>query len=495
LKKKLFSSFINKFWSFSSNIIFVPIYISLLGLEEFAIISFGILLSALLSVLDAGLTATLSKMFSSNEVKGLSKYKIFKSLEACYFIIILLVFVVVISISNQIAFNWLKLENLNPETISLCIKIIGLEFGFRLISNFYIGGFIGLENQVKANIYQIIYNILRNGIVIIPILIDPNLIWFFSWQFFCTIFYSIFLRYKLYYFITKSKKYFYSKIQISKTVLNHIWKFTGGMALISFVSAINSQLDKVLLSKTLSIETFGYYSLAFTLSTIIVLFVSPVSITILPRLTFLFSSNKLVEAESLFLSTYLLVSICVFIFGSLVFLIPEELVFIWTGDDILAYEVSGFLNIVVIGSVFLALQILPFNIAIANGYTKLNNILGLSSLFISVPLYLLVPNIYGPKSFAFIYSAIQLTIGLIFIIIINKKYIKIPTLKFLTIYVISPFLISFFSAKFFINMFSLSNSRVQNIFTIIIISLLMFILNYLLLIKLRKVKLSILKSF
>ena len=53
----------------------------------------------------------------------------------------------------------------------------------------------------------------------------------------------------------------------------------------------------------------------------------------------------------------------------------NELIWVWTGSMELAKNASIFLPVLSISFAMLAVSTIPYNIAIANGYTKLNNIL------------------------------------------------------------------------------------------------------------------------
>ena len=59
--KNIIANFIGKFWSILSGFLFIPLYINYLGFESYSIISFGLVISGLMAIMDAGLTATLSR--------------------------------------------------------------------------------------------------------------------------------------------------------------------------------------------------------------------------------------------------------------------------------------------------------------------------------------------------------------------------------------------------------------------------------------------------
>lgn len=443
MKKNILANLIGRSWSVLSNFLFIPLYISILGIESYSIISFTIVLNGLLTLLDAGLTATLSREFSSSQNDSVERIKIFKTLESSYFILSFLAIVLLVLSSGFIAKHWLNLGDSDPENVTIFLKIIGFEVGFRLLANFYNGGFIGLDRQVKSNVYFTTYSILRNGLVLIPIYFYPSLYLFFLWQALSTILFVVLIRLDLGFILTKSFKIFYSKPVIEKQILSKVWKFAGGMMLISMVAGLNTQMDKLALSKLLPIEILGLYTLAFALSNILNVVSTPISVALLPKMTNLFTAGNKSEAIKIFNIGHILVSIIVFSLSAILIIYPQELLWIWTNDLTLSKKVMAYLPWITIGMAFLALQLLPFNVAISNGYTKFNNYIGLTSLFITMPGYWIMVEIYGGIGAAITFSIVQITSGIIFIYLINKRFLQIELKTIVLKYYLVPFLISF----------------------------------------------------
>jgi len=425
LKKNIIANFFGRFWSVLSNFIFVPLYINLLGLESYSLISFTLVLNGIMAMMDAGLTATLSREFASSNNSVYEKLRIYKTLETCYFIIAALVIVLLLFSSELIAFRWLNLEKITSDEVSFYLHIISIEIGFRLLSNFYSGGFIGLEKQIKSNMYQVAYGVVRNGFVLMPIFFYPSLRVFFIWQATTTILYVVFIRFDLSYTLTQSFSLFFKKPRIEKEVIYRIWKFAGGMMLISTVAGLNTQMDKLALSKLLPIEVLGIYTLAFALAKGLGILSSPVSVAILPRMTALFTAGNKLKAVEIFNKGYLLVSIVIFSFAASMIFFAKELIWVWTNDVHLAEKASVFVPWIAMGTAFLSLGNLPYNVAIANGYTKYNNILGISSLVITLPGYWLLTNIYGGIGAAITFSFVQVIVVIIFLHIVNKKFMQL----------------------------------------------------------------------
>ena len=72
MTKNIIANFIGKIFA-SLSIFFIPLYISCLGFESYSIISFTIIISSLLIILDSGLTSTLSREFSRKDISHWKK--------------------------------------------------------------------------------------------------------------------------------------------------------------------------------------------------------------------------------------------------------------------------------------------------------------------------------------------------------------------------------------------------------------------------------------
>ena len=420
--RNIVANFIGRFWSILSNFLFIPLYIHYLGFESYSVISFTLVVAGLMAILDGGLTATLSREFARKDTEPDEKVNIFKTLESIYLIVTVVVICMVFCFSEIFATKWLNNVTFGPDKLSLFFKIISFDIGFQLLLRFYMGGLLGLEKQVTANIFQMFWGIIRNGVVVVVILFIPRLDVFFLWQTISTLIFVLFFRLSLSKSLTGS---FFTSLNfgIDKFVINKIWKFAGGMMLISLVAALNTQMDKLAISKLLPIESLGYYSLAVSLATGLVVVVNPISTALLPRFTSLYTIGKKNAAVKLFEKSNIYIAILLFPLFIAMTIFPEELIWIWTGSSQIAEKTNYLLPLIAFAYTMLAFQILPYTIAIANGYTKLNNIMGIISLFVTLPGYWLIVRYKGDIGVAAVFALVQFFTTFIYMYIINKKYL------------------------------------------------------------------------
>lgn len=460
LKKNILANFIGRFWGFISAFLFTPIYIHYLGIEGYSIISFALVIVGVMSILDAGLSMTLTREFALKNNSQKDKTNTLATFEIFYFAISLLVIIIIFTFSNQIANNWLNLDLIDPLKVSYYLKLIGVGIAFQLLGNFYMGGLMGLEKQVKGNLYRVGWGIARNALVVIPLMYRPSLELFFIWQTTTTIIYTFLLRRSLLNELNARLSIIRS-FSIDEKILKRTWKFAGGIFLISLVASVNTQMDKISISKILPISVLGLYTLAISLSQVIVSLITPISTAIVPRFTSLFSENKRQEASLLYHKISTFISIIALSFGLNIIFFAKDLLWIWTGDLSLANSSYQFVPILTIGSIMLSFQILPYSIAMANGYTKLNNYLGIASLAITLPGYWLMTTYFGAIGAALTWGGVQTLITPFYNYLINKKFLPDITIKNqLFHYFFKPAIVAILITYLFSQFTYFSNSRI-----------------------------------
>lgn len=477
--KNIIANYFGRFWSILSNFLFIPLYINILGFQNYTVISFTLVVAGLMAILDSGLTATLSREFSRQDHSLEYKQKVFRSLESIY-IIVAIIIIIAIHFSSPYIIQY-GIKDVHVHNLDLYIKILSFDVGFQMLLKFYMGGLLGLEKQIKANFLQVLYGFLRNGVVVLFIYFYPNLEYFLIWRAVVSIIFAIVFRFAL----SKNLNgtYYIFHFRIEKKIIQKIWKFAGGMLLISLVAGINTQLDKIIITKLISLESLGYYTLAVSLGMSIVVLVNPIATAVLPRFTALFSTNNILGASELYKNLSITVSVLLFTVSSLVIVFSKDLVWVWTGKLNLAIKTELLLKIICFGYSMLALQVIPYNISIANGYTKINNYLGLMSILFTIPGYWIVAQKYGVIGISVVSASIQVIMTFIYLILINNNFLH---MKNFSLYIIKtiviPFVASIVMALGFSYLYSFFNihNRLMAFLFISCIGLAILVINFIL---------------
>ena len=285
LKRNIVANYLGQGWSGLIGIAFVPLYIRYLGIEAYGLIGIFALLQAWLTLLDMGMTPTLNRemaRFTAGKHTPQSIRDLLRSLEIICFGIAVLIGILIWAASGWLASDWLRTVKLSVEETAQAINIIGIVVALRFLEGIYRGAILGLQKQVFFNVVNSFFATLRAiGAVAVLVWISPTIKAYFLWQ-------GVVSLISVGVFAAVAHKYLPITIEPSKfsrQALIGIRRFAGGMMATTFLALLLTQIDKVLLSRILSLEAFGYYTLAATVAAAIMLLVSPIAQAFYPRFT------------------------------------------------------------------------------------------------------------------------------------------------------------------------------------------------------------------
>jgi O-antigen/teichoic acid export membrane protein len=405
-------------------IFFVPVYVKLIGIESYGLISFYSTLVGTLSLLDMGLSTAISRQVSIDRSANTSLKEIYDlvfSVEIIYWIIAVILGSLVILSSHYIALYWVNAQTLSVNDIRNAVLLMGIVFAFQFPVSIYNGVMIGFEMQISNAVIITLLSVIKAvGVIFVLMFVKATVEAYFIWQILVTVLFTAILRFYVWRaaFVNKIKAVF-SLIQVKK-----IWRFAFGMAGISAIAFFTSQLDKIVVSKMLSLEYFGYYSLAFLISTAINQTISPMQPVIFPKLTALIASNDQRSIIDLYHKTARWISIIVFPIGSVLFFFGHEILLFWSNNDQLTNQTAPILRVCVVGSVCSCLIWVPYLFMIAKGNTRFTVCQNLIALVIMLPLLYILTKAYGAIGASFVWLIVNLGYVLISIPLFHRFFLK-----------------------------------------------------------------------
>jgi O-antigen/teichoic acid export membrane protein len=195
------------------------------------------------------------------------------------------------------------------------------------------------------------------------------------------------------------------------------------MLAISAVASVNGQFDRLVLSGMLSVLDLGYYMLAVALAQGLLTLMSPVGTVMLPRFANLYSAGELDRAVDLFRNALRGGTIVIGAAAMTLCFHAEEVLFAWTGNPALVAQAAPVLPYIVIGTALLALQVLPFSVAIANGYTRINVVMAIAAVGLSLPAYVLAVDRYGMLGAAAVWMTLQAVATPIYFALVHRRFL------------------------------------------------------------------------
>ena len=395
LKKNIVANFAGSIWQTLMGLAFIPLYIKFLGIESYGLIGVFATLQGVFTILDMGLSATLTREIARLSVlpgKEREMHNLVRTLEIIYWCIALFIGTIVISITPFLAQHWFIAKTISTKSIEQALLIMGFVMVFRWPASFYSGGLIGLERQILLNLINMGMSTLGGvGVIVILWLISPTLQAFFLWQLSISVINICLLAILLKHRLPKTQH----RVYFDKKLLIGIWRYAAGVAGISFMGMLMTQLDKIILSKMLSLEMFAYYTLAGTVAISLYRIINPVSNGIFPRITHLVALDDKVGLAQFYHKSCQVMSVLIIPVTVIIAVFSKEILLIWTQNPVTAENTHLLVSVLICGTALNGLCNIPYITQLANGWTKLGLITNFISVILIVPLIIFMATHYG----------------------------------------------------------------------------------------------------
>lgn len=421
LKKNLIANYIGQVWTAFIGLAFVPLYIKFLGVEAYGLIGIFTLIQTGLAILDLGMTPTLARemaFFTGGSKSPKAIKNLFKTIELITISISIIIFFLMYSTSQWLASSWIESNNYTDKQIENIFNLMAIVAAIRFSESIYRSTIIGLQRQVLFNVENIILSTIRAvGSLAVISLISPKIELFFIWQAFISSIGLIVFK------VTTNNIMSFSnyKGKFSILELKNIKDYALGILGINILTFLITQMDKLILPKFISLEEVGFYSLASSLSVSLFLISGPITQAWFPKLNELKSANDIKLLKIQFHRASQMILIIAGSAAAVIIFFPELILELWTRDIILSKNVAPLLSILMIGSLLNLIVIIPYQLQLTYGWTKLSLFSNLIIFFIILPLYIIIIPKYNVVGAAFIWVFINASLVIISFHFMFKK--------------------------------------------------------------------------
>ena len=407
LKRNIIANYLGQGWTALMGLAFIPLYIKYLGIEAYGLIGLFALLQAWLGLLDMGMTPTLSRemaRFTGGSQSRESIRDLLRSIEIIAVGVAILIASGIALGSSWIATSWLKAENLSTDIIAQAFAIMGVVSALRFIEGIYRSAIVGLQRQVLFNAVNSAMATLRGvGAVGILALVSPTIEVFFIWQGTVSIATLAILAATTYHTLPKGER----SGRFSLPALRSIWRFAGGMLGITLLALLLTQVDKILLSKLLSLSEYGYYTLAATVAAALHMLIGPITQAWYPRLCELHARDEQAALAEAYHQSSQLVSVVAGSAAIVLIFFSETLLRLWTQNPELAVRTAPLLSLLALGNMLNGLMHMPYMTQLAHGMTSLTVRINIIAVGIIVPAIFWATSRHGAEGAAWVWVALN----------------------------------------------------------------------------------------
>ena len=430
--KNVISNFFGQLYVASLGFIFLPFYLKSLGPEAFSLIGIYSLLQAWLHLLDGGLTATLGRESAKYLGGGhthLSFRLLIRSIEYISIILSILMIIILAFGSNYVANNWLNPENLESNIIQKCLFIIALIIALRFIEGLYKSFLNGIQKQFLLNVINSINGTFRwVGAAILLKIGFNNPLSFFSWQLLSSLISTFTFGLASYKLLPKVPK---KSLRFSSKSLFLIKEFAFGMIFINVLALVIGQTDKIILSRVLTLKSFGFYTLAASIAGFSFFLSSPITNAFYPLLCKYKQENDLELLIKTFHKSAKTISIFLGSTSIYFILFCKPILDIWISDTFIVSQITLLVQLLIFGNFLNTLMWIPYHTQLAYGWTSLTIKINLILCCIIVPSTYYVSITYGSIGVPFIWIFVNSIYLLFSINIMFQKILKTKKLKWL----------------------------------------------------------------
>jgi O-antigen/teichoic acid export membrane protein len=421
LKKNVISNFMGQGWTALMNFIFIPVYVHYLGIESYGIIGFYATMFAFMTLFDFGLISTVVKEIAVLNTKSDAAARsrdVVRTFECLIFGLALLLALAVYFAAPWLGVEWFSAKKLSGEEITNAIYVMGVMGAIRFIELFYRGIVIALEQQVILNILESIFAPAKGiGAWIIFEFVSPSLQLFFIWQSLVSLLMIVALMVLVYLRLPRGGR----PPKIDMHIVLSTKLFAGGMFGTAVFGFLFGQVDKLILSKLLTLEDFGVYSLASTVAGAIFIFVNPVAQAIQPRLMTQFAMGDVTGFTRNFRLSSALLSALTGAFAAIMVTSGFQVMLIWTSSPALASQIAFLVALITLGNLFSAYVRILSLAQFATGWTSLSVYSGMAGFLTISPLLFVFTSKYGVIGAAWVWFLLNLIYFLIYYYLIFQR--------------------------------------------------------------------------
>ena len=407
------------------SVLVIPIYIKYMGIEAYGLVGFFVVLQSIFNFLDIGLTPTVSRESARYRAGNINIYGyryLIRTLERIFSFIGVFVLLVLLSLSEIIAVDWLNIDSLSILEVKTSVQLMITIVFMRWIGGLYKAIINGSEHIVWLSSFNsIIATIKFIGIIFVLKFIGATPVIFFSYQAslaFIELIVLIFYSYSIMPKVERSVHFSWSIAPIRPVI-----KYALSIALTSSIMIFVTQLDKVILSSILSLSKYGYFSLAVVAASGVMVLSAPVGGSIMPRMAHLEASGKHTELVSLYRKGTQLIVVIVGSAAIIISIYSEQLLLLWTKDDELTGEVYKILMLYTIGNGFLAMSAFPYYLQCAKGHLKLHIIGNLLFGSLFIPFLIWSSINYGGVGAGYAWLISNVVIFALWVPVVHRKFI------------------------------------------------------------------------
>ena len=348
-------------------IVITPLQINILGMEAYGVVGFITTLQIAFTAFDLGLSSTLTRELAADPSPGKTQSnELLRTASTIYWLAAVVIGVAIALAAGQLAQRWFNTRAIDTALLTQSLQVIALYLALRWPVALYVGVLVGLQRMDVLNAVKVATAALRliGGIAIL--LHWRSLYAFLVWTAF-----NALIEVATYWMACKwVHPSMPSRPGISCAAVSRVWRFSLSMNGLAILTVLIVQIDRLLISKMLTLDALGRYSLAYNTAAIVPALIAAIASAVLPSFAAAYGQGSAAtllrryESASRFMLFTIGLAAAVFVFFG------EPLLALWVNPTAAA-GASSALSLLALGFWGSAVVSNAYHVAIATGQPNL----------------------------------------------------------------------------------------------------------------------------
>lgn len=404
LARNISANLVSNVWSTALSLLLTPLYVRLLGVEAFGLIGLYMSWIAIFGILDIGLSATATREIAWLSARPAERGQIatlLRSLEVVYWAIILLAGAAMLGAVWYFGAGWLQSSRMPASTVRALLLLMVVSCVVQVPSGLYFGGLMGLQRQVECSALVAVFGTIRAaGAALVLITIRPDIIVFFEWQIAISALQTVVMRW----FLVRALPADGSVARFSSSALRSVRQFAGGMSIVTALSLLLAQTDKMILSWRVPLQSLGFYMLAWTVASGLSRVAGPLLHAFNPRFTALVSTGDDVGLRMHARLASQLMSVLTLPPAAFLAFCGTAILMVWLGDPVVVAGAAPLLAVLAIGTALTACSYPSLSVLYSRGDISPVVAVNVIAVFALLPLLFFAVNAFGAMGAAYCWA-------------------------------------------------------------------------------------------
>lgn len=409
-------------WSIALALLSVPFLIRFLGAEAFGLTGFFLTLQGLCTMLDLGIGATVTRempRLAGSDAPPAEQRDLIFTFQAIYWAASILAGVAIFAAAPMIASLWLKPEQLSLETVQLCIRMMAVAIALQFPLVFYRCGMLGLHRTGLFNAVFGLTAVLRWPAAVLAVMVSPRPETFFAAQIVAGVVGTGAAAVLLWRCLPAASE----AARFRPALVVRLWQFAALYGANSTAMLLLQQADKLIVSSILSLESFGYYSLAQRLASGLYALIVAVNSATFPHMSGAAALADDAAVARLYHRGCQLMAVLIAPLVAVTVFFSKEVLFIWTRSAAAVENAHVPLALAAGGMLVHAIIQGPHYLQVAHGFWRLITIANLLLLATILPACVFLAGRYGAAGAASV--SLLLNAGFLFTVpLVHRRFAR-----------------------------------------------------------------------